>query len=120
MFVGVVVAGSGQSRLMVRGVGPALKQMGIAQHLTDPSQTLYQSVGGTQTIIAINDNWWNSPEAEQTAELASTLGAFPLGGTSSDSVVLKLFAPGVYSTIIAPKDGVPGIALAEIYQANTP
>ena len=118
MFVGVVVAGRGQTRLMIRGAGPALKDMGIAQHLADPAQTLYQSANGRQTVIATNDNWWNSAEAMQSAELASTLGAFPLGPVSSDSVVLRLFEPGVYSTIIAPKDGAPGIALAEIYQAN--
>jgi hypothetical protein len=118
MFVGVVVSGTGQTRLMIRGTGPALKDMGIAQHLADPSQALYQSVNGSQTILANNDDWWNSAEAAQAAELAATLGAFPLGATSNDSVVLKLFSPGVYSTIIAPKNGVPGIALAEIYQAN--
>jgi hypothetical protein len=104
---------------MIRGVGPALKDMGIAQYLSDPSQTLYRNVSGTQTVIATNDNWWNSAQADQTRELAPKLGAFPLGAVSTDSVVLKLMESGVYSAIIAP-GAATGVALAEIYLANEP
>ena len=118
MFVGVVVSGSGSARLMIRGAGPALKNMGIAQYLSNPSQTLYRNVNGTQTIVATNDDWWNSTHADQAAELAAKIGAFPMGSGSGDSAVLKLFEPGVYSAIIAPSDATPGVALAEIYQAN--
>ena len=75
---------------------------------------------GTQTIIATNDDWWNSAQGDQTAELGALLGAFPLKSGSADSVVLRLCEPGVYSAIISPSDSTPGVALAEIYQANSP
>jgi hypothetical protein len=120
MFVGVVVTGSGSARLMIRGAGPALKNMGVAQYLSNPSQTVYRNVSGTQTVVATNDDWWNSAYADQSAELAAKIGAFPLGGGSGDSALLKLFEPGVYSAIIAPSDATPGVALAEIYEANLP
>ena len=120
MFVGVVVTGSGHARLMIRGVGPALQELGISQYIANPTQTLYRHASGTQTIIATNDDWWNSPQADQTAELGALIGAYPLKSGSADSVVLRLCEPGVYSAIISPSDSTAGVALAEIYQANSP
>lgn len=120
MFVGVVVNGSGQARLMIRGVGPALQDLGVSQYIPNPAQTLYRHASGTQTIIATNDDWWNSAQGDQVAELGALLGAFPLKSGSADSVVLRLCEPGVYSAIISPSNLTGGVALAEIYQANSP
>ena len=120
MIVGVVVNGSGRARLMIRGVGPALKNLGIAQYLSNPSQTLYRYLNGTQSILALNDDWWNSEQGDQVVDLAPKLGAFALDVQSADSVILRLFDPGVYSAIIAPANDTPGVALAEIYEANLP
>lgn len=83
MFVGVVVSGSGRTRVMIRGVGAFLKDMVIAQYLCDPSQTIYRHPNGTQTVIATNDNWWNPAQAEQTGELPPRLAAFSLGANSA-------------------------------------
>lgn len=118
MFVGVVVTGSGRARLMIRAVGPALKNLGIVQYLANPSQTLFQNTAGGQVAVATNDDWWNSAQSDQISDLSPKLGAFPLGNYSADSVILKLLDPGAYSAIISPGSGAPGIALAEIYEAN--
>lgn len=120
MIVGVVVRGPGRERLMIRGVGPALEAMGLDQALTDPSQTLFQNINGNQVVMAANDDWWNSAQADQTSELSSRIGAFALDANSADSVILQLFEPGAYTAIISSNHGVPGIALAEIYEAGDP
>ncbi len=120
MIVGVVVGGSGQARLMIRGIGPALGDLGIVQFIANPSLTLVRNQNGTQTVVATNDDWWNSAQTDQSASLAPTLGAFALGDGSADAVILRQFAPGVYSTIISPADATPGVAMAEIYDAYVP
>ncbi len=118
MIVGLVVGGTGQSRLMVRGVGPGLRAQGVGQYLANPSQSLFQNVSGNQILTATNDDGWNSAQADQADALARQVGAFPLAVRSSDSVLVQLLAPGVYSSIIAPSNATPGVALAEVYDAN--
>lgn len=120
MIVGVVVNGSGHERLMVRAVGPGLERLGVTRFLANPSQTIFRNVGGVQSAIATNDDWWNSAQADQLLGVAPELGAFALGAQAADSAVLRLFEPGVYTAIIAPSDQTPGIALAEIYEAYLP
>jgi hypothetical protein len=118
LIVGVVVTGWVHERLMIRGVGPALVGLGVPGALADPVETLYQTIGSNQVIIATNDDWWNSAQADQTATLAASLGAFALGASSTDSVILQLFTPSNYTAIISSRTGDPGIALAEIYEAS--
>ncbi len=120
MIVGVVVNGTGHERLMIRAVGPGLQRLGVTRFLANPSQTVYRNSNGTQTVVATNDDWWNSAQADQLLDVSPRLGAFALGDHSADSVILRLFEPGVYSAIISPSDSTPGIALAEIYEANLP
>lgn len=118
MIVGMVLAGSGPHRLMIRGVGPGLRAQGVSDYLANPSQSLFHNVSGNQTRIAVNDDGWNSPQADQADTLAGQIGAFPLAVRSSDSVLVETLAPGVYSSIISPSDDTPGVALAEVYDAN--
>lgn len=118
MIVGAVIGGSGRARLMIRGVGPTLQDYGVSQTVANPSTSLVLNQNGTQSTIATNDDWWNSPQADQMESLAVTLGAFALRDGTTDSAMLQLLAPGVYSTIISPGTGAPGVAIAEVYDAN--
>jgi hypothetical protein len=120
MIVGVVVGGQGSDRLLIRAVGPALKDYGIARALMDPSQTVYWMHDNTKSVVGSNDDWWASAQADQAATLFASVGAFSLAAYSSDSNILQLTAPGVYTTVISPSDDTPGVALAEIYEANSP
>jgi hypothetical protein len=120
MIVGVSVAGSGRARLMIRGVGPTLQTFGVGRSLSNPSQTLYQNRDGVQAVVTTNDDWWNSAQADQINDLTPKLGAFGLGRYSADAVVLLRVDPGAYSAIISPSSDQPGVALAEIYDANGP
>jgi hypothetical protein len=116
MIVGVVVTGTGHERLMIRGAGPALKALGVSKFLANPALTLFQNVSGNQLIVGSNDDWWNSPQADQAALINPAIGAFSFGAYSNDASIVIRLAPGVYSSIISPSDGSPGVALAEIYE----
>jgi arabinan endo-1,5-alpha-L-arabinosidase len=118
MIVGVVVNGSGSSRLMIRAVGPGLKPFGLSRYLGNPSQTLYHMVNGQAVTVGTNDDWWSSAQADQVVDLSPKLGAFALDNSSADSVLLELLPTGVYTAVIAPSNDTPGIALAEIYDTN--
>jgi len=118
MIVGVVVNGGGNSRLMIRAVGPGLKPLGVNRYLANPSQMLYHIVNGQPVGVGTNDDWWSSAQADQVNELSPKLGAFGLDNSSADSVLLQLLPTGVYTAVIAPSNDTPGIALAEIYDAN--
>ncbi|HVU33227.1 MAG TPA: glycoside hydrolase family 43 C-terminal domain-containing protein [Opitutaceae bacterium] len=120
LIVGVTVTGTGHSRLLIRGVGPTLQSFGVGDALTNPSQTLYQNVGGVQTVVATNDDWWNSAQADQIETVSHQVGAFALGPYAADAVILTRLQPGQYSAIISPPNDQPGVALAEIYEANGP
>ncbi|PTX90642.1 hypothetical protein DB354_18405 [Opitutus sp. ER46] len=118
MIVGAVMSGAGQLRVLVRGVGPTLRLLQITRALANPSEVLYRYKDGTQTVIATNDDWWYSAQAQQIVSLAQRVGAFGLTDYSTDSVMLVRLEPGQYTTIISPSDDKPGVALAELYDVD--
>lgn len=119
MIVGVVIAGRGEQRTLLRGVGPGLSAFGVTSYLPDPSQVLRGTVDGASAIIGTNNDWWNSSTRDQLRALEPMLGAFPLLDDSRDSAVLMRLPPGAYTSVLSPADGTAGIAIAEIYDANT-
>ncbi|MBI5382697.1 MAG: RICIN domain-containing protein [Opitutae bacterium] len=118
MIVGVVVAGNGSSRLLVRGIGPALQGV-LEGFLPNPAIALWQNRGGNQTQLETNEDWWNSAYGTQTAELAPILGAGALPPLSRDAAILTRLTPGIYTAIISGDSDSPGVAIAEIYEAYT-
>lgn len=111
MFVGVGLTGSGHARLLIRGVGPSMLSF-LPTALTDPSLKLYEG----QTQLTLNDDWWVSAQADQIG--TTFVGQFPLETRSADAVLLERLPVGSYSAIITSNTGQPGVALAEIYDAN--
>jgi hypothetical protein len=121
MIVGVVVGGSGRARLLIRGIGPSLAQFGLSGYARDPSEAVVRLQSGTSATVASNDDWWNSPTADQVVALSKTAGAFQLTEGSRDAAVLYAVEPGSYTTIVSPGDAqAGGVVLAEIYLADGP
>ena len=107
---GFVVTGNAPKTLLVRGIGPALTNFGIAGALADPALTIYQD----GKAIATNEGWANS--AAITAAAIQT-GAFTLPSGSKDSAVLITPNPGAYTAQnISAKNASSGVALIEIYE----
>jgi hypothetical protein len=111
LITGFVIAGTESKRVLLRAVGPSLRNYGVEDALTDPRLTLYDSSGNT---IAEVDDWGGKPEI---ADAMAHTGAFELDTQSSDSAYLTDLAPGVY-TMSIQNDTAPGIVLAEIYDAS--
>ena len=70
MIAGVILSGPNNATVVVRGLGPSLSQLGVADSLQDPTVELYD---GNGTITVSNDDWRDSQEAAlQGSSLAPT------------------------------------------------
>ncbi|MES2694301.1 MAG: immunoglobulin domain-containing protein [Verrucomicrobiota bacterium] len=115
MIAGFVITGNGPRAVMVRAIGPALTNFGIAGALSDPQLILFR--GGT--AVAQSDNWSAEASAAPIAQAATRLGAFTLPSPGRDAVVLATLEPGGYTAQVTAATGDGGVALVEVYDAGT-
>jgi N-acetylmuramoyl-L-alanine amidase len=108
LIAGFYIAGTGEKRVLIRAVGPALASFGVTGVLADPRLEVFD---GTRSIAA-NDNWDSS--------LAPTFGsvaAFALPAGSRDAaLVLNLAAGRSYTAQVAGAGTSTGEALVEVYE----
>lgn len=110
LIAGVVIAGSGNKRLLVRAVGAKLAAFGVSGAIVDPKLEIYGGADG-KTKLNENDNW--------DASLATTftsVGAFPLDVGSRDAAVVVSLAPGAYTIQMSGVGGGTGEGLIEVYE----
>lgn len=93
------------ARILVRAIGPTLIPPGVTTPLLDPTLSLFDAQGN---LIATNDNWRDS----QQAEIFAT-GLAP--ADDRESAILALLSPGSYTAIVAGKGVATGVALVEFY-----
>lgn len=110
-IAGFVVSGSAPKHMLVRAVGPALSSFGVQDALPDP-QLLVRDAKGN--VVGSSDNWTGA----STASTGVHVGAFALPDGSRDAAVELTLSPGNYSMEVIPNGG-KGVALAEIYDADT-
>jgi hypothetical protein len=114
---GFVVAGTGTKRVLVRGIGPRLADLGVADALGDPTLRVVNAAG---VDVATNNNWGQNANAAEIASTAAQVGAFSLGAGSTDAALLLELDPGPYTAIVGGSNGRTGVALVEIYDADGP
>ena len=102
VLIGGVIIGGGAGQALVRAIGPSLPLTG---KLADPTLDLYDTNG---VLLASNDNWRDSQEAEITATMIPPTD-------DAESAILPTLAPGAYTAIVRGKDGTTGVALVEVY-----
>jgi len=112
MIAGFAISGSRSKTVLLRAVGPTLKDFGLSTALADPQ---LQLVSGGVTLKS-NDNWGSAYEAAQLAGAFSRVGAFALTAGSKDAAMLVTLAPGLYTASVSPATGSAGIALVEVYE----
>jgi hypothetical protein len=98
---GFIISGTEPKKVIIRGIGPSLTGVGAA--LPDPTLELKRG----DTTIASNDNW-----KENQAEVEAT--TIPPTNNLEAAIVATL-DPGLYTTILADKNGVPGVGVVEVY-----
>lgn len=109
LVAGFTIEGSRSKSVLIRAVGPALSQFGVADALSDPRLDLYSG----NTVIESNDNW-RVPVG--VVALSSSLGSFPLTAGSRDAAIMTTLRPGSYTAVVTGVGGASGVALLEIYE----
>ncbi len=119
LIPGFVIEGNATKRLLLRVVGPTLGGFGVEGYLDNPRLTLKRSDDAGTVEVAANDDWASSPDAGDIAALSGALGAFDLDPGSADAVVVADVSPGAYTIVADGVDGSTGIALVELYDADS-
>lgn len=109
LIAGVVIAGTGDKRLLIRGVGPRLASaFGVPGVIADPKFEVYNS---SNAKIAENDNWDSS-----LAATFASVGAFGLEAGSRDAAIVVTLSPGSYTIQMSGVGGGTGEGLIEVYE----
>jgi hypothetical protein len=107
MIGGFIVgaSGTGQSKVIIRAIGPSLSAAGISGALQDPILELHNGAGA---LIATNDNWRDTQQAEiQATHIPPT--------DIRESAIVRTLTPGNYTAIVRGKNGSAGVGLVELY-----
>jgi len=136
LIAGFGVGGTGSKKVLIRGVGPSLAvaPFYVGGTLASPELALYDSgtlpgESAPEVIVSNNNGWANNPTSGDspititatgaTAAVMSSVGAFPLQVGSADAAMLVTAPSGNYTAEVSGAGGATGVALAEIYDADT-
>lgn len=106
MIAGCIIGGSQSKELIVRAIGPSLRDQGVGDALANPALELFNANGAS---IASNDDWQQGADAA-TIESRGFAPASPL-----ESALLVMVPPGNFTAIERPAPQESGIGLIEIY-----
>ncbi|MEY2489638.1 MAG: hypothetical protein QOC70_1580 [Verrucomicrobiota bacterium] len=114
----IVIAGfvlgnnSGNDRVVVRGIGPSLTALGVANALANPTLELRDSSG---TLLIANNDWQDNPA--QAAELTAA-GLAPTNPLESG--IAMTLPPGAYTTLLMGLNNGVGVGIVEVYDRGAP
>ena len=103
---GFIVTGAAPKRVLLRGIGPSIEVEG---RLQDPVLEL----NGPAGVIATNDNWKESQQAEIEATTVAP-------SSDAESAMIQTLPAGAYTAVLSGKDGTSGIGLVEVYDLDQP
>ena len=112
----IVIAGfilgndSGNGRIVVRGLGPSLTALGVANALANPTVELRDSNG---MVLEANNDWQDNPA--YAAELTAA-GLAP--SSNLESGVAATLPPGLYTALLAGQNNGTGVGLVEVYNVQ--
>jgi hypothetical protein len=105
MIGGFIILGNEDENVLIRAIGPSLP---LADTLADPLLELHDADG---SILAMNDNWRDTQEAEIQAT-----GIPPTN--DAEAAIISTLAPGNYTAIVRGVGDTTGVALIEVYGLN--
>jgi hypothetical protein len=110
---GFIINGTEPKKVIIRGIGPSLGNVGIQGYLADPILDLYQG----NTLVASNDNWkFRSDGSSQQSEVEATTIA-PTDDLES-AIVATLQANVNYTAVVRGNDKNGGIGVVEAYDLD--
>ncbi len=114
LIAGFAIGGTGTKQVLLRGIGPTLAtQFSVTGALATPQLTLFD---GREHSLATNSGWGG---LLTLSAVFNAVGAFALPANSADAALLETLGSGGYSSLLTGANGSTGIALAEIYDADT-
>src|SRR5205807_9645085 len=107
---GFIIGGPDNKKVVLRAIGPSLSNppFNLSGVLADPTTELHDDTG---VIIATNDNWKDTQQADIAATRLAPTNDF-------ESAILQTLAPGAYTAIVRGKNGGTGVGLVEVYDAD--
>ena len=105
MIGGLIVAGQGSQRVLIRAIGPSLP---LGGKLADPTLELHDGNGG---LLDVNNNWRSDHEAE-----ISATGLAPTNDL--ESAIIANLPPANYTAIVRGLGNTTGVAVVEAYALN--
>jgi hypothetical protein len=109
LIAGFNISGTEAKRILIRGVGPTLTNLGVAGPLANPKLEVIRQ--GTATPIASSDDW-----DAALAPVFSSVGAFALAAGSKDAALVATLPPGSYTAQITGVGDTTGVAIVEVYE----
>ena len=117
LITGFAITGTSPRMLLLRGVGPSLGAFGVTGVLSTPRLQLYNASG---QLLLENNGWTANGGLAAVSDAMIRTGAFPFSANAAtDTAVVVVLAPGAYSMQVLDASGSGGVALAEIYDADS-
>jgi hypothetical protein len=108
---GFVITGAGSKRVLIRAVGPTLRDFDVTDAISDQTLSLFNASGA---LIGFNDDWESADQLGIAAAKTIT-GAFALGAGRKDAGLLVSLNPDVYTARVQGSGGTTREALDEVY-----
>ncbi len=113
MIAGFILGNnSGDTRLVIRGIGGSLTLFGVPNALANPTLELRNNSGA---LLFANDNWQD--DSAQAAELTAA-GLAPTD--PSESGIAITLGPGQYTALLAGQGNTTGVGVIEVYDRGAP
>lgn len=110
LIAGFGLNGNMPKKLLIRGVGPTLGDIGVTGVLANPRLEIYRDT----TLIHTNDNWSGTTTLR---DAFTSVGAFALSSSASlDAALLVTLPPGSYTAQVSGVGNTTGVALIEVYE----
>lgn len=98
-------AGPGQTKVVVRAIGPSLAKSGVAAALQDPTIELRDANG---ELLIENNDWRDAQESE-------IFGAGLAPADNRESAAVATLRAGAYTAVVAGRNSTTGVGLFELY-----
>jgi hypothetical protein len=100
------VQGTTTEDVLLRAIGPSLRQFGVQGALKNPTLTLLDARG---RVIDSNDDWVDSPDKQEIIDT----GIAPTD--DRESAIIQTLSPGIYTTVLRGVHNTTGVALSEVF-----
>jgi hypothetical protein len=111
MIGGFIIVGETPRRVLVRVLGPSLRQFNVPDAVADPIVRIQRP--NSSEVLAENDNWGDGDPA---AVIATGLAPFH----ALDCAMVLDLAPGSYTAIVSGRNGGTGVGLVEVFDLDHP